>query len=93
MVKFIRVSIETHNTEDPYYTDLNDIILYTEEDYSDRAIENILENVNIKRYEDTTVFSYGETEIDRNDLINQLSKYKIFLLKINVEKTYYLEED
>lgn len=93
MVKFIKVSVETHNTDDPYYTNFKDIILYTEKDYSDKDIENILESINIKRYEDTTIFSYGETEIDLNDLINQLSEYKIFLLKFNIEKAYYLEED
>lgn len=93
MIKFINVSVETHNIEDPYYTHYKDIQFYTNERHSDEAIKVILEGIKPKQYEDKENYSCGEIEIDVNHLIEELSKYRIYPLEFSVEHYYDLEED
>lgn len=93
MIKFINVSVETHNSEDPFYKQYKHIPFYTHERYSDEGIKAILEGIKPKQYEDKENYSCGELEIDINHLIEELSKYRIYPLKFSVEHYYDLEED
>lgn len=92
-MKFIEISLETHNLEDPYYTYYKDKIFYTNEDLSNDDIKNILNSIKPKQFEDTDNFGCGEMEIDDVHLIQTLSKYKIYPLSIDVMYCYDIEEE
>lgn len=93
MIKFINVSVETHNKQDPYYREYKNIPFYTHEKYSDEGIKAILESIKPKQFEDKGEFDYGELEIDTKYLIEELSKYRIYPLEFNLKHYYDLEEE
>ena len=93
MVKYIEISLETHNLEDPYYTYYKDKIFYTNENLSDQQIKDILNSIKPKQFEDTENFSCGEMEINDRDLIKTLKQHKIYPLNINVTHCYNIEEE
>ena len=92
-MKFIEISLETHNPDDSYYKYYIDKIFYTEENLSDQEIKDILNSIVPKQFEDTDNFSCGELETDKNDLIEKLSAYKIYPLKIDVSHYYDIDEE
>lgn len=91
-MKFIEISLETHNTEDSYYKFYKDYTFYTLKDYTDKEIKDILNSIKPKQFEDTVNFSYGKLEIDRNYIIEKLASYEIYPLQIDVSHYYDIEE-
>lgn len=91
-MKFIEISLETHNTEDSYYKFYKDYIFYTLKDYTDTEIKDILKSIKPKQFEDTVNFSCGELEIDKNYIIEKLASYGIYPLQIDVSHYYDIEE-
>lgn len=92
-MKIIEIGIETHNTEDPYYTHYIDRVFYTNENLTNKEIKDILNSIKPKQFKDTDNFGCGELEIDKNYLIESLSAYKIYPLNIDVRHCYDIDEE
>jgi len=90
MKQFIEIDVQTHHSEDWFYTYYNKYIFYTEKIYNHNELSTIMKNTQ-------QVYRESENscccmEIDFDELCNKLAEHEIYRL-LPVERYYFNIED
>jgi len=85
----IVIHIQTHNSDDAYYTDY--IPYYFQTNLSNNEINDILSAVQCQFEENENCNNSDVWDIDIADLTDKLKDHEIYLIKCNKNDNYYID--
>lgn len=91
-MKIIKLNLETHNTEDCYYTYMYSKLFFCI-NKTEEQINIILNSIIPTEYLNTEYSICGYNEIDVENLVDKLKEYEIFEFNNCINHCYYLKEE